>query len=294
RLLGRLYDGNEVEYTNDDRDTVLICNNSIYRHKVLRVNYTTYDLRQSQDSINPRTHPDIMLLSHDNEPHPYWYARVIGIFHVDIIHTGSLSKSPHKQHVDFLWVRWFGRDLDYRAGWLAQRLHCVGFLDAEQPGAFGFLDPAVVIQGIHMIPGFAYDTTTELLRPPQSVARLPLNEVNNWRCYYVGMFVDRDMVMRFMGGGIGHKATNAYTQGFAREARNFSTTNAEAADNNTLDDEEDVGSAKEEDYGYVSGLGSADEEDIEGDEDDDEDLGGEDGKEPWEMDDVQAEGFDDL
>ena len=112
-----------MNYTEDDRDTVVICNNYIYRHKVLRVNYTTYDLRRSQDSINPRTHPDIMLLSHDDEPHPYWYARVIGIFHVDVIHTGPLSKSPHKKRVDFLFVWWFGRELDYRAGWLARRLH---------------------------------------------------------------------------------------------------------------------------------------------------------------------------
>ena len=42
----------------------------------------------------------------------------------------------------------------------------VGFLDAEQPGAFGFLDPAVVIWGVHMIPGFAYGTCTDLLSPP--------------------------------------------------------------------------------------------------------------------------------
>jgi hypothetical protein len=187
RLLGRPYDGDEVKYTEDDRDSLIIYNNSLYRHKVLRVNYTTYDLRRSQDSINPRTHSDIMLLSHDNEPHPYWYARVIGIHHVDIIHTGPLSKSLHKERVDFLFIRWFGRDLDYRAGWQAQRLHRVGFLDAEQPGAFGFLDPAVVIRGVHMIPGFAYGTCTDLLSPAQSLARLPLNEVQDWRCYYVGM-----------------------------------------------------------------------------------------------------------
>jgi hypothetical protein len=123
RLLGRPFDGDEVEYTEDDRDTVIISNNHLYRHKVLRVNYTTYDLRRSQDSINPCTHPNIMLLSHDNEPHPYYYARVIGIFHVDVIHTGPLSKSPHNQRVDFLFIRWFGLDLDHNAGWIAQRLH---------------------------------------------------------------------------------------------------------------------------------------------------------------------------
>ena len=107
-----------------------------------------------------------MLLLHDNETHPYWYARVIGIFHVDVIHTGPLSKSPHKQCINFLFIRWFGWDLDHRAGWQAWRLHWVGFLDGEQPGTFGFLDPAVVIQGVHMIPGFAYGTCIDLLSPP--------------------------------------------------------------------------------------------------------------------------------
>jgi len=59
---------------------VTFLNNRIYSHKVLRVNYTTYDMRREQDSLNPRTHPDIMVLSQepkmheDGTPeHPYWY-----------------------------------------------------------------------------------------------------------------------------------------------------------------------------------------------------------------------------
>jgi len=187
RILGRAYDGDEVSFSDDERDSIQICDNYFYRHKVLRVNYTSYDLRRCQDSINPRTHPDIMLLSHDDEPHPYWYARVIGIFHVNVFHKGPNSTSPDKKRVDFLWIRWFGRDLNYRAGWKARRLHRVGFLDAERPGAFGFLDPAVVIRGVHMIPSYAHGTTEEYLSPPRSVARLPLDEVSDWQYYYVGM-----------------------------------------------------------------------------------------------------------
>lgn len=92
-----------------------------------------------------------MLISHEDsemsdnaDAHPYWYARVIGIFHVDVLHTGPHSKSPHKQRIDFLWVRWFGRDMTFKAGWQARRLHRVGFLDAKGPGAFGFLDPITI------------------------------------------------------------------------------------------------------------------------------------------------------
>ena len=133
-----------------------------------------------------------MLLSHEEmsdngDAHPYWYARVIGIFHVDVLHTGPYSKSPYKQRIDFLWVRWFGRDMTFKAGWQARRLHRVGFLDAKEPGAFGFLDPALVIRGVHLIPAFSQGRTNELLNPPQSVARMPLSETSDWQFHYVNM-----------------------------------------------------------------------------------------------------------
>jgi hypothetical protein len=133
-----------------------------------------------------------MLLSHEEasnetDAHPYWYARIVGIFHVDVVHLGPKSASPDKCRLDFLWVRWFGRDVSFRAGWTAKRLHRLGFLDADRPGAFGFLDPAQVIRGVHIIPAFAHGRTAELLSPPQSVARLPLQEDSDWCYYYVNM-----------------------------------------------------------------------------------------------------------
>ncbi len=78
RLLGHRYDGDELNFSSADRRNVLIMNNgTIYQHKVLRVNYTTYDLRRGQDSLNPRIpgHADVMVLSPENEgenedPHP--------------------------------------------------------------------------------------------------------------------------------------------------------------------------------------------------------------------------------
>lgn len=85
RLLGSNYCGDEFAFSDEDRGSVSFVNNLIYRHKVIRINYTTYDMRRSQDSVNPRTHADIMVLSHENDAttpsHPYWYARVLGVFH---------------------------------------------------------------------------------------------------------------------------------------------------------------------------------------------------------------------
>src|ERR1700724_836981 len=107
----------------------------------MRVNYTTYDLRCAQDSLNSRTHADIMVLSQDedNNSHPYWYARVVGIFHAMVFHSGPLSCSSEPQHMEFLLVRWFGRNSSkaYRGGWKRKRLHQIGFVDDEDSPAFG-------------------------------------------------------------------------------------------------------------------------------------------------------------
>lgn len=58
RLLNKSYDGDEHMFSDADRNTVRIVDNRIYSAKVLRVNYTTYDIRRNQDSMNPRTHCD--------------------------------------------------------------------------------------------------------------------------------------------------------------------------------------------------------------------------------------------
>src|SRR4051812_31032463 len=115
-----------------------------------------------------------MVLSHENEEseariHPYWYARILGIFHANIRHVGPDSQSHEPEKVEFLWVRWFERDLSHRAGWRARRLHRLGFLDQDNPDAFGFLDPKDIICGVHLIPAFAHGHTSELLAP--SIAR---------------------------------------------------------------------------------------------------------------------------
>jgi len=74
---------------NQDHMLLKLVNDRIYQHKV---NYTTYNARRSQDSLNPCTHGDIMVLSWDDS-HPYWYARIMGIFHAMVIQTGPKSKS---------------------------------------------------------------------------------------------------------------------------------------------------------------------------------------------------------
>ena len=56
--------------------------------------------------------------------------------------------------MNFLFIRWFGRDLDPRPGWNAKRLIRLGFVSGNDESAFGFLDPSQVIRAIHLIPAY--------------------------------------------------------------------------------------------------------------------------------------------
>jgi len=75
-----------------------------------------------------------------------------------------------------------------RFGWKICRLPKIGFVpdhpDAGSP-AFGFLDPAQVIRGVHLIPSFMEELTGNLLGP--SSARLEHEGDLDWLCYYVNM-----------------------------------------------------------------------------------------------------------
>ena len=125
RILGCEFNGsNDHSFTDKDQASIRFNHGRIYKHKTARINFTTYDLRQEQDSINPRTeHQDIMVLTREDasckEYHLYWYTCVIGIFHADVYHIGEKSTTDEPYKMDFLWVHWFGLDESHRGGWKA-------------------------------------------------------------------------------------------------------------------------------------------------------------------------------
>lgn len=196
RLTDRSFNGEEREYTDKEKMGLQMFGNQIFFHKTLRVNYTTYDMRRNQDTINPRTHSDIMVLGHDDtddDPHSYWYGRVFHIFHIyaRYVPPSSSTNGILFQDVEVLYVRWFGRDLSARGGFGSRRLHVVGFVESTLPDAFGFLDPKEVIRGAHLIPAFRHGHTTKLLDPsavryadPDAPAD---SQDEDWRFYYVNM-----------------------------------------------------------------------------------------------------------
>jgi hypothetical protein len=126
-----------------------------------------------------------MVLSQDDN-HPYWYARIIGIFHVMVVHKGCDSTLHEPQKMEFLFFRWFGYDSDDVGGWKARKLHQIGFIDSSNSlEGFGFINPADVVRAVHLIPCFSLSHTKELL--PHSIARSALEQDEDWVRYYVNM-----------------------------------------------------------------------------------------------------------
>ena len=86
------YEGDEHDFSDEDQLCISIKDNCTFFHSMLSVNYMTYDLQREQDTINPLSHADIMLLSHeDMQIHPYWYAHVVYIFHVFVQERKDIS-----------------------------------------------------------------------------------------------------------------------------------------------------------------------------------------------------------
>ena len=169
RIRGTPYDGDEHQFTDQDRDSIIIDQNRLYEHSTIRFRSTTYDTRRIEESAKPHK-ANVMVLSHeegtdDHPAFPYWHARIIGIYHFMVRQKTDGELTPSRR-MDVLFVRWFGFDSpDGQSGWCARQMHKVGFLpdtDAHGP-AFGFLDPKEVIRMVHLIPDFASVKTNELL-----------------------------------------------------------------------------------------------------------------------------------
>ena len=225
RLLERPSQGDTYgDFSDGERNMVHILGNKLFEVSTMTVNYTSYDVRRDYDLINPRSHPDIMVVSPDSETNdisPFWYARVLKIFHANVW-TSHPDVSDHStQSMNILWVRWFGSEPGYNWGFSRACLPKIGFVEWNDPFAFTFLDPAHVVRGCHLIPAFAEGRTSTLLPEGKSAARvLVAEETVDWVNFYVGMcvmrviicddtdwvysFADRDLMIRHHGGGVGH------------------------------------------------------------------------------------------
>lgn len=150
-----------MHHADSDSDQVIFKYNRIYTHNILRVNYTTYDVRRAQDTINPKTsHRDALFLADNGaDPdelctHPFLYGRILGIYHANIVYNGPGMLDYQPRRIEFLWVRWF-EVIKPLGSWASHTLDVLRFPPMASKGAFGFVDPADVIRGCHIIPRFS-------------------------------------------------------------------------------------------------------------------------------------------
>ena len=139
-------------------------------------------MRRAQDSINTHGHPFIMVLAHEDDadvdPHPYWYAKVLGIYHVNV----RVSGYAEPQRMEFLWVHWFGRDPDHHAGFESRRPYRIGLMDRDDPTSYGFINPSDVLRAVHLIPAFANGTVSTRAIPGAD------HNPEEWEFYYISMY----------------------------------------------------------------------------------------------------------
>ena len=171
----------ETNILDADSSQVVLKDERIYRHNLFRINYTTYDVRRAQETVNPRTdHRDVMLLSRQPSAHPFCYARVLGIYHTNAIYIGPGLRDYQSRRIEFLWVQWF-EVLNRSAGWDHTTLDSVKFPPMAEADAFDFIDPADVLRCCHIIPAFADGQ----VHPDGIAMSRNARDAADWKRYYV-------------------------------------------------------------------------------------------------------------
>src|SRR5262249_32252840 len=116
RLLSYAFDGDEQTFSNLEQNMVSFVHNRLYTHKVIRVNYTTYDLRRCY-GLDPWSHLSRSLplpgsLSLDFWPHHTCHVTLVTHristsvhFRSRLISTPSLCSPHHVPHRRALHLR---------------------------------------------------------------------------------------------------------------------------------------------------------------------------------------------
>jgi hypothetical protein len=172
---------------SSDHNLIFFKSDRIYEHRLLRINYTTYDVRRSQDVINfGNSRQDIMTLADEDDARsdpPFSYARVLGIYHVNVIYTGPGMVDYSSRRLDFLWVRWFHHVQQHK--WEDCKLDSVAFLPMADENAFGFLDPGNVLRASHIVPTFLQG----YIHADTIAISLCARDSHDWKQYYVNRYV---------------------------------------------------------------------------------------------------------
>jgi hypothetical protein len=121
----------------------------------------------------------------DNDSHPYWFARILGIYHVNVIYTGPGMLDYIPRRLDFLLVRWFQFEMSKPFSWADCKLDRISFPPLANDDAIGFLAPEDVLRGCHIMPAFATG--------PVHTDKISLSECvrdsHDWKQYFINRHV---------------------------------------------------------------------------------------------------------
>jgi hypothetical protein len=185
--------GDDPTLDSDACKFVFLKKDSIYHHKLTRFHFTTYDVRRGTDIINPGTDRCNIMLLADNvdaangssTQHHFLYARVLGVYHANVVYTGPGMCDYEARRLDFLWVRWYEVIDPATSGWGNSRLDSIRFPPMNRDSAFGFVDPKDVLRGCHIMPKFA--------KGKRHVDGIGMSrcakDSKDYNCYYVGRCV---------------------------------------------------------------------------------------------------------
>ena len=144
-----------AQYTDDERNDINILHNTLYRHKKLNIRYSTYDMQEKEDAIYPKDYPGIMVLSSEDD-HPYLYARVLDLFHVNVInsrHNSIFGTEPCR--IEMVWVHWYELEQQQEpSGFHSLRYPSLSLSDNARGDAYGLIHPDEIVRRAHLIPNF--------------------------------------------------------------------------------------------------------------------------------------------
>ena len=176
---------------------VVFQGNRIYYHKILRMNFTSYDVQHGQDVIHIDTPQcNLMLLNPGytdatrQSTHPYRYCKTLAVYHANVSFAGQLPtgvpvEQPTFHRLEFAWVHWYEHHEPETKFSLDRVSLCL--LDFDQPSdPLGFVNPAEVLRAAHLIPRFSQGKSQEI----DFNSRLITNQ-ETWEAYYVNRWAIR-------------------------------------------------------------------------------------------------------
>lgn len=166
--------------SGDGTEQLFIENDTLYKHPILNIKYTSYEVRQEKDIVHlgySRTGVMVYTPTPEDENEPWSYANILGVYHVTI----RTASDPEPQTLVVIWVRWMQRSDAGLLGLNSWNYTRVSFVPwSGVPGStFDFVDPSHIIRACHLIPAFNLGRTHDLLDP--SIAR---DSKGDWRAYY--------------------------------------------------------------------------------------------------------------